>query len=115
VSDLHAQFTAADYVDADRYALECERVLAAGWLPLCREDQLAHPGDRIALTLLGRPLLAVRDSDAVRVLGNVCAHRGSTIVEDGASAGSTVVCPSSPSSPLEPRASYRVAARPGRR
>ena len=63
---------------------------AAGWLPLCRVDQLARSGDRIALTLLGRPLLAVRDGDVIRVFGNVCAHRGSTIVEDGPSAGSTV-------------------------
>jgi nitrite reductase/ring-hydroxylating ferredoxin subunit len=35
--------------------------------------------------LVGRPLLAVRDGDAIRVFGNVCAHRGSTLVEDGSS------------------------------
>ena len=93
MNDLDAQFTPADYTDAERYAREAEHVLAAGWLPLCRVDQLVRSGDRIALTLLGRPLLAVRDGDAIRVFGNVCAHRGSTIVEDGPSAGSTMVCP----------------------
>ena len=68
-------------------------MLAAGWLPLCRVDQLVRSGDGTALTLLARPLLAVHDGDVIQVFSNVCAHRGSTIVEEGPSAGSTVVCP----------------------
>ena len=83
----------ADYVDADRYARECESVLAATWLPLCRVDQLAEPDTRVALDLIGRPVVAVRDGDAIRVLANVCAHRGSVLVEDGTSSGTTLVCP----------------------
>lgn len=93
VSDLQARLTPGDYVSAERYAREVDDVLAAGWLPLCRVDQLAQHGAQFAMTLLGRPLLAVRDGDNVRVFGNVCAHRGSTLVDDGAGAGSTLVCP----------------------
>ncbi len=93
VDDLLAHLTPADYVSAERYEREVEDVLVAGWLPLCRVDQLARSGDRIAITLLGRPLVAIRDGGAVRVLGNVCAHRGSVLVDDGVGAGSSIVCP----------------------
>jgi phenylpropionate dioxygenase-like ring-hydroxylating dioxygenase large terminal subunit len=75
----------ADYTSAEHYAREVDLVLATGWLPLCRVDQLARSGDLFATALVGRPLLAVRDGDAIRVFGNVCAHRGSTLVEDGSS------------------------------
>ncbi len=93
MSELLAHVTPADYVCPERYTREVDDVLASGWLPLCRVDQLARSGDRIALTLVGRPLLAVRDGDAIRVFGNVCAHRGSTLVEDGMGTGSALVCP----------------------
>lgn len=93
VSHLQAHFKPADYVSAEQYAREIDDVLAAGWLPLCRVDQLQRPGERIAMTLLGRPVVAVRDGDDISVFGNVCAHRGSTIVDDGASSGSVLVCP----------------------
>lgn len=93
MSDLSASLAPSDYVSAERYAHEVDDVLAANWLPLCRVDQLAQSGERVALTLLGRPVLAVRDGDAIRVFGNVCAHRGSTLVSDGVGAGSTLVCP----------------------
>ena len=83
----------ADYVDDEVYAAEAERVLAAGWLPVCRVDQLAEQGGRYAVTLAGRPVVAVRTGGDVRVLANVCAHRGSRIVEDGPGASSTLVCP----------------------
>ena len=93
MSPLAPSLTPNDYVDPDVFALECESVLAGTWLPLCRADQLAEPGARIAMTLVGRPVVAVRDGDAIRVLANVCAHRGSLIVDEGPGAGSTLVCP----------------------
>ena len=76
---VHDLLTPVDYVDSSRYDREVEEVLAAGWLPVCRADQLDGMGDRIAITLLGRPLVVVRDQDELRVLGNVCAHRGEEI------------------------------------
>ncbi len=88
-----AHLAPADYVSAERYAREVEDVLLAGWLPMCRVEQLARSGERFAMTLAGRPLLAVRDGDAIRVFGNVCAHRGSVVVEDGFGTGSALVCP----------------------
>ena len=42
----------------------------------------------MAVTLAGRPVVAVRDGETVRVLANVCAHRSSMLLDDGAGAGS---------------------------
>ena len=58
------------------YAAEADRVLREGWLPLCRTDQLRELGSHVAVTLIGRPVIAVRDGvGEIRVLANVCAHR----------------------------------------
>jgi len=93
MSTLVPSLVPRDYVDLAVYAREVESVFAANWLPVCRADQLDRPGARIAVTLAGRPVVAVRDGETVRVLGNVCAHRGSMLLDDGAGAGSTLVCP----------------------
>lgn len=94
MTDLQPSLVPADYVDPAVYAHEVERVLAASWLPLCRADQIPSPGDRYAVTLAGRPVMAVRDKDhTIRVLANVCPHRGSIIAEAGAGHDSALVCP----------------------
>jgi len=91
---LAALLTPTDYVDRRVWAHEVDDVLADSWLPVCREDQLQEPGDRFAVTMAGRPLVAIRGGDGtLRVLANVCAHRGSTIVDDGPGQGGTLVCP----------------------
>ena len=89
-----AMLSPADYVNPTRYEFEVAQILATSWLPVCRADQLRTPGDRFAVTLAGRPLVAVRDPGGeIRVLANVCTHRGSTLVEDGSGHGATLVCP----------------------
>jgi phenylpropionate dioxygenase-like ring-hydroxylating dioxygenase large terminal subunit len=82
------------YTDPAWYDVEVERALGGGWLPACRLDQVANPGDRYAVDLAGRPLVVTRGRDGtVRVLGNVCQHRGAVIVEEGRSHGSSLTCP----------------------
>jgi phenylpropionate dioxygenase-like ring-hydroxylating dioxygenase large terminal subunit len=94
MTDLHASLAPRHYVDPDVYAAEAEAVLAASWLPVCRADELRDPGDRIARTLVGRPVVAVRDQrGAIGVLANVCAHRGSMLVDEGAGHDAVLVCP----------------------
>jgi phenylpropionate dioxygenase-like ring-hydroxylating dioxygenase large terminal subunit len=93
MSTLVPSLVPRHYVDPGVYAREVESVLAANWLPVCRVDQLERSGSRMAVTLAGRPVVAVRDGDSVRVLANVCAHRGSMLLDDGAGSGSTLVCP----------------------
>jgi phenylpropionate dioxygenase-like ring-hydroxylating dioxygenase large terminal subunit len=60
---------------------------------VCRVVQLERTGARVAVTLAGRPVVAVRDRETVRVLANVCAHRGSMLLDEGCGVGSTLVCP----------------------
>jgi phenylpropionate dioxygenase-like ring-hydroxylating dioxygenase large terminal subunit len=72
------------YTDPALYAVEEERVFRREWLPVCRADPLAEPGDYLALDLAGEPLVAVRGRDgALRVLSNVCRHRGMPLVAGG--------------------------------
>jgi phenylpropionate dioxygenase-like ring-hydroxylating dioxygenase large terminal subunit len=82
------------YADAAWYAIEVDRALRGSWLPVCRLDQIANPGDRCAVELTGRPIVVTRGRDgAVHALGNVCQHRGAIVVDDGISNGSSLVCP----------------------
>jgi phenylpropionate dioxygenase-like ring-hydroxylating dioxygenase large terminal subunit len=68
-------------------------VLRAGWIPACRQSQIAAPGDYVAVDLLGEPLVAVRDEGGtVRVLSRVCRHRGFLVVE-GAGNTRSFACP----------------------
>jgi phenylpropionate dioxygenase-like ring-hydroxylating dioxygenase large terminal subunit len=81
------------YVDPTWYDAETQHVLRAGWLPVCRADQVPNAGDRFALVMAGTPVVVTRAQDgAVHVLGNVCRHRGSLIVDDGPSSSPSMVC-----------------------
>lgn len=89
-----ASLQPSDYTDPAVYESEADQVLAGSWLPVCRVEQVRNPGDRMAMSLIGRPVVVVRGDDgSLGVFGNVCPHRGSTIVEDGPGTDSTVVCP----------------------
>lgn len=58
------------------FELEKDRVFRAGWVCLGRADQVARPGDYLALDVVGQALVMVRDLDGtLRVLSNVCRHR----------------------------------------
>jgi phenylpropionate dioxygenase-like ring-hydroxylating dioxygenase large terminal subunit len=58
------------------FALERERIFRAGWICIGRADQVARPGDYLALDVVGEPVVMVRDLDGTfRVLSNVCRHR----------------------------------------
>ena len=90
---LQPSLTPRDYVEPSVYADELAHVLT-GWLPVCRVDQLGDPGSHVAVTLAGRPVIAVMQQDrTVAVLANVCAHRGSRLVDDGAGNSTALVCP----------------------
>lgn len=60
---------------------ECATLLRTGWHCVGRADELPNQGDYLTLTLLGEPLLIVRDGDKIRALANVCRHRGMPVAE----------------------------------
>lgn len=70
------------YIDSELYDIEKARVLRKSWIPVGRVDQIAKPGDYIAITLLDQPLLMVHGHDGeIRVMSRVCLHRAAPIVE----------------------------------
>lgn len=70
-------------------------VFAASWQCLAHVSQFAQPGDYVAETVAGRPLIAVRGEDgSIRAFRNACRHRLSPFVDDGAgSCGRELTCP----------------------
>ncbi|WP_293573036.1 SRPBCC family protein [Phaeobacter sp.] len=72
----------AFYTSQEQFEHEANTVLRNGWHCLGRLDELAEPGDFFTVQLLNEPLLVVRgDDDKVRVLANVCRHRGMPLAE----------------------------------
>ncbi len=69
-----------------------ERVFLSSWLCLGRADAIPNAGDFFTRDVLGEPLIVTRAKDGVRVLSNVCRHRGSRLVE-GAGTSSRFTCP----------------------
>ena len=81
------------YTDPAWFEAEVSGVLRAGWHCLCRADEIPEAGDFLTLDLLGEPLLIVRGDDgALRVLANVCRHRGMPVAA-GAGNARRFVCP----------------------
>ncbi|MEM6578385.1 MAG: Rieske (2Fe-2S) protein, partial [Pseudomonadota bacterium] len=72
----------AFYTSQTQFEHEARTVLRTGWHCLGRIDEIAQPGDFFTVQLLNEPLLVVRgDDDDVRVMANVCRHRGMPLAE----------------------------------
>lgn len=81
------------YTDPAILALEREHLFHRDWVCIGRADEVPQPGDHMAFTLCDEPLVAVRGQDgAIRVLSNVCRHRGALLAE-GTGTGARLVCP----------------------
>lgn len=84
----------ADYADPRRAALERERVFSEAWVPVAREASLSSAGDCVTLTLADVPLVVVRDEGgSIRVLRNVCVHRGAVLVRTPTARVTSLRCP----------------------
>ena len=65
------------YTSVEVAALERERIFLAEWLCAGHIGEIPDPGDYFTTEIADEPLLVVRGEDAeVRVLSNVCRHRG---------------------------------------
>ena len=69
------------YLSEALFALEQKHFFANTWNYVGHASQVPNAGDFVALDLAGRPIVMVRgDDDAVRVLYNRCAHKGTPLV-----------------------------------
>ncbi|MBE1283545.1 MAG: Rieske 2Fe-2S domain-containing protein [Rhodobacteraceae bacterium] len=70
------------YTDPDYFDWEVQTVLKQGWHSLGRADEIPEPGDYFTVQLFKEPLIVVRgDDNQIRVLANVCRHRGMPLTE----------------------------------
>ncbi len=70
------------YTSQEQFDHEANTVLWRGWHCLGRVDEIPQAGDFFTVQLLNEPLLVVRCNDHdVRVLANVCRHRGMALAE----------------------------------
>ena len=70
------------YTSPDFLALEIEHVLLREWACIGHVGEVRAPGDFFTTDLVGEQLIVTRDMDGhVRVLSNVCRHRGNRVAE----------------------------------
>ena len=84
---------AAAYRDPGWLAAEKDRIWHRDWVFATTEDALAAPGDQIPLMIGDQPVLLLRNQAGELVaLSNLCAHRGTLLVEEPANA-KRIQCP----------------------
>jgi len=82
------------YRDADRYAVEVDRIFKHLPLATALSLELPDAGNYRAMTLLGVPILLIRGEDMqVRAMLNVCSHRGAQLCKEGAGSRQMITCP----------------------
>lgn len=81
------------FVESEMLELERHAVFENSWMCIGLSADATSKGDLFPLTVFGQPLLMVRDGPALRVLHNVCSHRGAMLVEAPAHSGPRIVCP----------------------
>ena len=80
------------YTSSDFLVLETEEVLRREWLCLGHIGEVSEPGDFYTTEMLDEQILVSRGMDGiVRVLSNVCRHRGNRVAE-GAGNSKRFVC-----------------------
>jgi choline monooxygenase len=81
-ADRARSMPSAFYTSAEFLKLEEDVVFRPGWVCLGHIGEVRNPGDYFTTDLVGEPLIVVRDdSGTVRVLSNVCRHRGNLVAQ----------------------------------
>lgn len=83
----------AFYTNPELLEIEKENVFHQQWACLGHAGEIPDTGDYFTTELVGEQLLVVRgDDNCIRVLSNVCRHRGNMLAQ-GAGNRNTFVCP----------------------
>jgi phenylpropionate dioxygenase-like ring-hydroxylating dioxygenase large terminal subunit len=84
----------AHYTDPATFAEERQAVLADNWMGLAVTADVPEVGDALPVTILGMPLLVLRDrAGEIRVFHNICRHRGMILVEEPRRIEGAIRCP----------------------
>lgn len=88
------RFPAGIYSDPEIFALERERLFNRTWQFLAHESEIPGPGDFVVRRILDDSFIVVRGRDGqVRVLLNVCRHRGMQVCRAEAGTANHFRCP----------------------
>lgn len=95
VSDVRrGMIPAFIYNDDEVFELERERLFGRAWLFLAHESEVPDPGDYVVRRVLDDSFIVVRDEDGVvRVLFNMCLHRGMQVCRAEVGNASHFRCP----------------------
>ena len=83
------------YTSRGIFDLEMTSLFQTMWLPVCREEDVAQPGDFITREIGAECVLILRGKDnTIRAFYNVCRHRGTRLLCDAAGQGlKKMMCP----------------------
>ena len=83
----------AAYRDPELLAAEMTGIWHRDWVFITTEDVLAAPGDQLPVVIGNQPVLLLRNQEGdLRALSNLCAHRG-TLLVDRATKAKRIQCP----------------------
>jgi phenylpropionate dioxygenase-like ring-hydroxylating dioxygenase large terminal subunit len=82
------------YTSPAFFEYERDAVFGHSWLCVGRADQLGEPGDCLAVSVAGEPLIIARtQSGELRAMGAVCQHRGHVLTCDADRPNGLLRCP----------------------
>ena len=82
------------YNDQEIFALERDRLFSRAWVFLAHESEIPSPGDYVVRRVLADSFIVVRDeSGAVRVMFNMCLHKGMQVCRAEMGNASHFRCP----------------------
>jgi choline monooxygenase len=82
------------YADSNIFEAERLRIFRTSWQLVCSADSIAEAASYRAAELAGSGILLIRGTDGeLRAFRNVCRHRGSRLLEEGAGRCSVIACP----------------------
>jgi len=71
------------YTDQQFWEIECNTVLANGWLFVGFVHEFLKPGDVIPISIAGKPILLIKNNkDEIAAFHNVCSHRCLKLVNE---------------------------------
>jgi len=85
---------AQSYTDQHFWEIECNTVLADGWLFVGFVHEFLNAGDVIPISIAGKPILLIKNNkDEITAFHNVCSHRCLKLVNEKKNVGKIIQCP----------------------
>jgi phenylpropionate dioxygenase-like ring-hydroxylating dioxygenase large terminal subunit len=73
------------YTSEEWFQFEKAAIFENNWLCVGRVDQVANPGDYFTIDINDDPLVVVNSNGQIKVMSNVCQHRGHLLMEGAGS------------------------------